>query len=464
MDNEQRTTTSGDTKPLPNVRDLPRNSGQIPTVRRESAYTEETFEVSDREAFVSRNPKRRFGLLGGLMYAVFILAVSVVLAALLWMAANDVIALDKEFVQSTITIDALPYDRVKLMDALKAKIEAVNEAAKEKNEALISIYVPSTATVDQMLSIYDAQGWKPPYEPFDFDELVDDLQSGGIINYKALFRLYATVSHAESKIQPGTYELDTTLDYRAIVTAMRKGSGSRPVVEGVLLTEGMLARDMFKLLEKEGICTEAELWKYIKRTDFAPKYSFLQDLPADDQNKLEGFLFPDTYDFYRNSSAEEVVRKLLNNFDVKYTEALREAVAASGFSPRQVLTIASLIEAEAANDKERPVVASVIFNRLNNWDNPLLQLDASIQYALPAHKTVLTASDLQLDSPYNTYLYAGLTPGPICNPGLASIKAVLNPETTKYYYYALNKDGVHQFFATQGEHEAFVASPDFVLN
>ncbi|MDR0935733.1 MAG: endolytic transglycosylase MltG [Oscillospiraceae bacterium] len=460
--NNEHPGNHGDTKTLPNVRDLPRNSGQLPNIEPEPESPET--ETPEREPFIRRRSGRRFGLLGGVMYAVFILAVSVIIALLLWMAANDVIALDKKYVEATITIYALPYDKTALKDALNAKIEEVNAQAKEKGGEAVNVYVPSNATVDEMLAIYEKQGWKAPYEPFDFDILVDDLYHSGIIYYKQLFKLYASVSHAEGKIQPGTYELNTTLDYRAIVTSLKKSSGARPVVEGVLLTEGMLARDMFKLLEKEGICTEDELWKYITKTDFAPKYSFMQDLPPDDPNKLEGFLFPDTYDFYRNSTAEEVIRKLVNNFDVKYTQALREAVAASGYSPRQVLTIASLIEAEAANDNERPVVASVIFNRLKNWDNPLLQLDASIQYALPAHKTQLSNADLQLDSPYNTYLYPGLPPGPICNPGLASIKAVLNPDSTKYYYYALNKEGKHKFFETEKGHADFVASPDFVLN
>jgi UPF0755 protein len=277
-----------------------------------------------------------------------------------------------------------------------------------------------------------------------------------------LFRIFANFAHAEDKIEPGVYELNTTLDYHAIVSSMRKKAGTRPVVSDVLIPEGYTNAQIFALLEEKQVCTAKELWDAAANFDFA--YEFLADLPKGDNNRLEGFLFPDTYDFYQSSNPDEALKKMLANFDKKFTSDMRANAAEINMTVQEVLTFASLIEREAANNDERPVIASVIYNRLKNWDNPLLQIDASIQYALPEHKGALTYDDLQVDSPYNTYLYPGLPPGPIANPGLASIKAVLSPASTKYYYYALNKELVHKFFEKQADHSAFVASSEFVNN
>ena len=148
---------------------------------------------------------------------------------------------------------------------------------------------------------------------------------------------------------------------------------------------------------------------------------------------------------------------MLANFNNKFNSELRDKAAEMGYSMHEILTIASLIEKEAANDDERATIASVIYNRLNSDSFPNLQIDASIQYVLPEGQIVTQADYYTVDSPYNTYLYEGLPPGPIACPGLASITAALNPESTGYYYYALGEDGRHKFSSTSEEHEAFVA-------
>ena len=140
---------------------------------------------------------------------------------------------------------------------------------------------------------------------------------------------------------------------------------------------------------------------------------------------------------------------------------MRLIAGESGYSLHEIVTVASLIEMEAGKDAERATIASVIYNRLNSSYYPYLQIDATIQYALEERKESLTNADLQIDSPYNTYKYTGLPPGPIANPGLASIRAALEPESTGYYFYALNKSGSHNFFATQSQFEYFVNSSEF---
>ena len=148
---------------------------------------------------------------------------------------------------------------------------------------------------------------------------------------------------------------------------------------------------------------------------------------------------------------------MLANFNNKFDSEMRDQAAEMGYSMHEILTIASLIEREAANDSERAIIASVIYNRLNSDSFPNLQIDASIQYVLPEGEIVTQEDYYTVDSPYNTYLYEGLPPGPIACPGLASIVAALNPESTNYYYYALGEDGQHHFSTTAEEHEAFVA-------
>ena len=153
---------------------------------------------------------------------------------------------------------------------------------------------------------------------------------------------------------------------------------------------------------------------------------------------------------------------MLTNFNTKVSDELLSEIQESGYTFREIITMASIIEKEAIGDyEERTNVASVLYNRLNNPDAEtagLLQVDASIDYALRLEGKDRSEFSTELDSPYNTYIHAGLPVGPICNPSLASIRAALNPSQTDYYYYALGTDGVHHFFRTYSEHLAFVNS------
>ena len=180
-----------------------------------------------------------------------------------------------------------------------------------------------------------------------------------------------------------------------------------------------------------------------------------------DAERLEGFLYPDTYQFNTPHNAVYAINKMLVNFDEKYTDDLRQKVTDSGYSIREILTIASLVERET-DGTDRGKIASVIYNRLNI--GMPLQLDSTVVYAIrETGETTMSTELIQAtDSPYNTYLYQGLPPGPICNPGMKSIEAALNPEQTGYYYFALDMETKSmRFFATLAEHEAFVATQDY---
>ena len=317
------------------------------------------------------------------------------------------------------------------------------------------------------------------YESDTMDDIIEKLHKNGLIRYPGLFKLYADLAVDEGEIKPGIWDLNTLYDYHALVNMMSPSS-NREVVENVLIPEGFTCRQIFALLEEKRVCTAKDLAEYAASGEL-DDYWFLEGVERGDKYCLEGFLFPDTYDFYKNSDPRDVLEKMLDNFSNRFNDDLRsqidslnyrigEAMRAEGksedqiarslFTVRDVVITASLIEKETSGDDESPMISSVIFNRLFRWGgNPAyLNIDAAIVYALEG-KTDLTAEDLRVDSPYNTYLHTGLTPGAISNPGLASLKAALNPADTNYFYYVLDPStGSHKFSVTLDEHNAFVAA------
>ena len=303
------------------------------------------------------------------------------------------------------------------------------------------------------------------YETDTIEDITNKLYDSGLIRYKGLFKLYADLAVDEGEIGPGIWDLNTNYDYHALVNMMSPSS-NRKIVEDLLIPEGFSCRQIFALLEENKVCTAIDIAAYAASGEL-DEYWFLEGVERGDAYCLEGFLFPDTYDFYQNSSPREVLEKLLDNFEYRFTEEMRGQidtlnanVTGGTFSVRDVVIVASMIEKEAANASESPAIASVIYNRLFNWGGnpPYLNIDASIVYALDG-KTELTAEDLRIDHPYNTYTNTGLTPGAISNPGLASLKAALYPDSTNYYFYVLNPaTGMHKFSTTLDEHNAFIAT------
>ena len=297
------------------------------------------------------------------------------------------------------------------------------------------------------------------YEADTMEDIVDKLHSNGLIRYKSLFNLYASISDAQEDIKPGIYDLNTRYDYHALVNFMSPKS-SREVVE-LTIPEGYTCQQIFDLLEEHRVCTAVDAAAYAA-TGELNDYWFLDGLERGSENCLEGFLFPDTYEFYKNSTPREALQRMLNNFEIKFSEEMMAQLATlnenltGDYTVREIVIVASLIERESAHPEESPKVAGVIYNRLFNWGNnpKLLNIDASIVYAQGGNAEHI---DTALDDPYNTYLYPGLTPGPIANPGLASLKAALNPETHNYFYYVLNPDtGRHQFSTTIDEHNSWI--------
>lgn len=296
----------------------------------------------------------------------------------------------------------------------------------------------------------------------DLSSIAKKLKEEDLIKYKWFFKLFGRVRHAESKIGIGSYELDSDMDYNALINGMRNKNASLDAeTVRVSIPEGYNVRQICKLLAQYGVNTEENLLEAAKNGIY--DYSYIDNVNYGDITRLEGFLFPDTYEFFVGEDGAHALNRLIANFDAKMDEELTEKVANSGYTLRQILTIASLIEKETdGGDREK--IASVIYNRLNNIGETyhLLQIDASLIYGLgDAYTGTLTASDLEVDTPYNLSIHEGLPPTPIANPGLASIQAALDPAQTGYYFYALGTDGAHHFFKTYREHVNFVNSGSY---
>ena len=381
-------------------------------------------EESERDYHpVRQSQEYHSGCMGGIMYFVFIVCVSVVLACLAWMAASDMLALNKKDFTAVVTL-------------------------------------PMSSFQSETVDTFDEEGNKTGTKRVthaDMDYVTNALKDAGLIEYKWLFNLFCKVSTASEKVSPGEYELKSTFDYRALIQNMRSGSASTVTVT-VTLPEGFSMHQIFKRLEEKNVCSYEELMESAANDKF--NYSFLENLPEGDATRLEGFLFPDTYEFYVGMQASSAINKMLETFYYRQTAEMLQRAADMNMSIQEVVNVASLIEKEAANDGERAVIASVIYNRI--YAGMPIGIDASILYPSPDHEGAPTAEMLQTDTPYNSRLHTGLPPTPICNPGMASINAALNPESSSYFYYALDTaTGAHRFFTNETEFNNFVATQDY---
>lgn len=283
-------------------------------------------------------------------------------------------------------------------------------------------------------------------------EVGEKLEDEGIISSGLLFRVLVALEGYEGKLVAGDYEFEKGTPTLEAVERIRCGQ-TAPLV--VTIREGVRAEEIAELMEDKNVVSAED---FLEAIESWYEFSFLYTKPY--WANLEGYLFPDTYFFGRNMTTEEVVQQILENFDQRFDSELREETAVAGLSVHTVLTLASIVEREAQVAEERPIIAAVFLKRLRR--GMPLEADPTVQYAVgsdPASvarygywKQELTAADLEVDSPYNTYRNTGLPRGPICNPGLDSIQAVLRPAQTNYLYFVARADGSHVFAETLEEH------------
>ena len=297
-------------------------------------------------------------------------------------------------------------------------------------------------------------------------DVATKLKDAGLVNSKSFFKLTSGLLHYKRYVEPGTYKLNSDMDFRALILNMHNWKRDQMEAQGLVqitIPEGYSVRQIIDLLAENGVATVEELEDACANYDFE-NYSFLTSDTLGSIDRMEGFLFPTTYTFDKNKSAVYAVDTMLTMFVNEISQQMLEDIKKSPYDLRQIITMASLIERESiGDDTERKNISSVIHNRLENPNSEkggrALQLCSSINYIMK-HDGVKTF-DTEIDSPYNTYINPGLTPGPICNPGLSAIKAAIYPADTNYYFFALGTDKKSHFFTDYNEHLKFINSSEY---
>lgn len=302
------------------------------------------------------------------------------------------------------------------------------------------------------------------------DEVADILKDNGVIALPKLFEIYSKVSDADGKYLNGLFTLSSTMSYSSIVRTLQTVTKVTETVS-IRITEGMTAREIGELLEDNYVCRAEDFAAYYKTKQ--NKYSFEKRVLQNSLKfyQLEGYLFPDTYEFFvvdelkenpdfdTSSYAKIAADKMYANFNDKITKEMYKQMNSMGLTLDELITLASMVQAEAGNVEDMQKVASVFRNRLNHSDTyPYLQSDVTVLYVEENIKPYIDATSLSLYSnvfdSYNTYVTAGIPVGPVCNPGMDAIDAVLNAPDTDYYYFCANEDTLEMFFATTiTEHE-----------
>ncbi len=281
------------------------------------------------------------------------------------------------------------------------------------------------------------------------------LKERGLIRFPVAYRLYAKIRSFGENYLAGEFLLNSSMGYDELRGALSPRKGVR-LQKKITVPEGLTTDEIIEIFVSEGIGTREGFVRVIEHGgDFG--YGFLSEIPenTDRTYRLDGYLFPDTYFVYADSTETEIITKLLRTFDRKFDRDLRDAAAEKGFTVDEVLRIASIVEREAYYRSDMPAIASVFLNRLKSRNFSHLDSDATVKYIklIEGDTSAPTAEDIdRLESPYNTYKTRGLPPGAICSPGYDAIFAVLYPADTDYYYFVSAKDKSTVFSKTYADH------------
>ncbi|NLW59201.1 MAG: endolytic transglycosylase MltG [Firmicutes bacterium] len=268
------------------------------------------------------------------------------------------------------------------------------------------------------------------------------LEEKGLIKNKRSFVWYLYLTGQQNSLKAGHYKFGPEFSFRYLLRELKTG---RPIIYRVTVPEGYTMAEIGRLLSNKGLVDEERFQELLHDRVFL-RSQLVEFAPVSG----EGFLFPDTYEFAKGATEEEILSVFFQRFRQVWAEVTKDVQPPLGFSPVELVTLASIVEGEAKVEAERPIIAGIFYNRLKRGQ--LLQSCATVQYALGERKPRLLYRDLQIDSPYNTYLYQGLPPTPIGNPGRASLQAVLSPAETDYLYFFAKPDGTHVFSRTYREH------------
>ena len=288
-----------------------------------------------------------------------------------------------------------------------------------------------------------------------------DLQQAGVIRFPRLFRWYVGRQGAAGRLQYGVFEVEQGASYDALIEALSAYAAADTT--RLTFPEGTTAIAMAQKMEQAGLCTAEAFLDEANNGGFS-EFTFWQYVPEEAPGrfmKCEGYLFPDTYEFYMGEDPVSVLNKMILRFDEIFTEQMRADIQASGHTINDAVIIASMIEKET-DGQDQAQIASVIYNRLDNPTSETagyLNIDATILYA-----TGGTEVDLNADTPYNTRTHTGLPPTAISCPGVDALRAAVYPDDTNYYFYALGDDGLHHFFRTYQGQQDFIATQERYQN
>lgn len=285
------------------------------------------------------------------------------------------------------------------------------------------------------------------------------LAENDLIDQPLIFRLYSVISGKDGNYKAGTYTLSANMGYSQLSSKIVIGNPRETAT--VTIPEGYTITQIAKLLEKNNVCSTSDFYDALIHETY--DYDFFASIPQSSDGgkyegriyRLEGYLFPDTYEFYTESSGKSVINKMLGNFNTKMSTTLRSAMQAKGLTLDDVVIMASIAQRESANTTEMPRVTKVLYNRLNS-DYTRLECDSTGEYTDDLQPDVAGVENI--GAAYNTYQRSGLPAGAICNPGLAALEAAINPTTeakyAEYYYFANDKYGNTYYSKTFSQHVA----------
>ena len=277
-----------------------------------------------------------------------------------------------------------------------------------------------------------------------FRQAVEVFSKEGLIRDKNLFLFMGRISRIDRKIRAGYYSIYKTMNSLDLLKVLRRGQ----IIEyEVTVVEGDSLREVSEKLAEKGIADREDLARLFSDRNYLSSYGI-------NASSCEGYLFPDTYKVPKGMDPKEAIGMMINRMREKYSDKLKARAAEIGFSEKEVLTLASIVEKEAITDEERPLISAVYHNRLRK--KMLLQADPTAIYGVKSSKEKITSEDLRRKTPYNTYVISGLPPGPIASPGIKSITAALYPAKVSYVYFVSNNDGTHRFSISAEEHEIAV--------
>ncbi len=298
-------------------------------------------------------------------------------------------------------------------------------------------YVPGASGGEVVVTVAEGSGTA---------SIARELKRSGLINSEGFFRVMSKLRGKDGKYNFGKFKLLKSAGYEEIFKTLTQAG---QIVDAVKVTipEGYEIYKIADLLESKGLIDKDKFYYLIDYGEF--HYDFVDDIPFR-ENRLEGYLFPDTYNFAPNDE-QGIINEMLSQFDKVYKK-YEDRAKEMGMTMDEVITLASIVEREAMGDSDRKLVSSVFHNRIKSTDYPYLQSCATVQYILKERKPVLSVADTKIDSPYNTYINKGLPIGPIASPGEEAIEATLYPEESDYLFFVLGADGKHHFSKTFDEH------------